>query len=90
MKPKDYERWKTIGEKGRLRFFLVHGMLKVGTANAILATGIGYSATGESSVSAKILIAAVIWLVTGLIYGLGVWSISESLFKHHSRVYKEV
>ncbi len=85
MKPKDYEKWKAIREKGKFRYILFTGVLRFGFFLG-LGTCLGQILFYESASATGLVVTMLIWLVGGLFFGLGTWSICESLFRHHSRV----
>ncbi|MDO6497022.1 hypothetical protein [Photobacterium sanguinicancri] len=80
MKDKEFVTWESIRVKGKLRFFFVNGLLSYGLPMCIITA---YSnKLFENGFTLKAVLGHVtIWSMTGLMFGVVMWYITERRYK---------
>lgn len=70
MHPKNLEHWKSVRQKGLLRYVLVHGVLMYGLPLFVVMT---FFVHRDKLATAFVAISAVLWTTGGVAFGLLTW-----------------
>lgn len=68
-----------------LRFVLLRGAVSFGVVMAVLMIGVGNSSFMDSLFSVRTLWYVLVGLVAGLVWGLAVWRIQESMYRNQGQ-----
>lgn len=78
MKPAQVERWARVRARGMPQFLLVTGLLGYGLPMFAIMT---FVVDRRAKSLPEVAIAAAIWLVAGLLFGLVLWSFMERRYR---------
>lgn len=80
MNQKQKEQWERTRTKGMWRFVLLYGVLVWGGAMSITTWIIAMLVNGQDNVSIRV----PIFLVSGIVFGLGCWFVGEYKYRKSS------
>ena len=81
MTPKQRDKWRQTRQRGELFYVLIRGVLLYAGPLFIFTIGWSLLANQQPLATRPVLVGAVIWVCTGLLFGIFMWSFNEGRFK---------